>query len=106
MPLRLRPRQRQRESRDAIAPESRIRRAKVRVGPAEQPASYDQNEREEQEADPERALTWLNLGTLYQESGKLEDSIAHYREFLRRAPQDPDAHVVADSIKNIESERA
>ena len=55
-------------------------------------------------ADPERALTWLNLGTLYQESGKLEDSIAHYREFLRRAPQDPDAHVVADSIKNIESE--
>ncbi|HTM09993.1 MAG TPA: tetratricopeptide repeat protein [Verrucomicrobiae bacterium] len=55
-------------------------------------------------ADPERALTWLNLGTLYQESGELEDSIAHYREFLRRAPQGPDAPVVADSIKNIESE--
>jgi tetratricopeptide (TPR) repeat protein len=55
-------------------------------------------------AEPHRPAMWLNVASLYQETGKLNDSIAHYKEFLRRSPADPDAGVIADTIKNIEGE--
>jgi predicted Zn-dependent protease len=47
---------------------------------------------------------WASLGSLYQGSGRLEDAIAHYREFIRRFPNRPEAIIIADLIKVLESE--
>jgi tetratricopeptide (TPR) repeat protein len=46
----------------------------------------------------------LNLAALYQSTGKLEESIAHYNELLHREPQNPDAPVIMDLIKSMEDE--
>jgi predicted Zn-dependent protease/Flp pilus assembly protein TadD len=48
--------------------------------------------------------TLLNLAALYQGTGKLEESIAHYNEYLRQEPQNPDAPVIVDLIKSMEEE--
>jgi tetratricopeptide (TPR) repeat protein len=47
---------------------------------------------------------WMTLGTLHQVSGKLEDSIECYREFIRRFPTHPNLPVITDVIKLIEGE--
>lgn len=46
----------------------------------------------------------LNLGALYQANGNIHESIAHYREFIRRSPEDPDAAVIADAVRLMEGE--
>ncbi|HEY1266383.1 MAG TPA: tetratricopeptide repeat protein [Candidatus Binatia bacterium] len=55
-------------------------------------------------SEPEREQIWLNLAVLYQETGNLDESIAHYKQFLQRASQDADSSVVADALKNLERE--
>jgi tetratricopeptide (TPR) repeat protein len=55
-------------------------------------------------ANPELPPIWLNLGAFYQASGKFQDSIDHYKEFLKRSPNDPDAPIIVDTIKILEEE--
>jgi tetratricopeptide (TPR) repeat protein len=55
-------------------------------------------------ADVELPAAWMNLGALYQASGKLEQSIHHYKEFIKRAPADADVPMIADAVKAMESE--
>ena len=47
---------------------------------------------------------WAALGSLHQGSGRLEDAIAYYREFIRRFPNRPEAIVIVDLIKGLEGE--
>jgi tetratricopeptide (TPR) repeat protein len=47
---------------------------------------------------------WGSLGSLYQASGRLEDAIFYYKEFIRRFPNSPEAIIVVDSIKALENE--
>jgi tetratricopeptide (TPR) repeat protein len=55
-------------------------------------------------ADAQMPFAWMNLGLFYQALGKLPESIAHYREFVKRFPADADAPMIADVIKILEAE--
>lgn len=55
-------------------------------------------------ADPKLPFIWKNLGTFYQANGKLRDSIEHYKEFIKRFPNDPDVPVIVDAISIMEAE--
>jgi Tfp pilus assembly protein PilF len=55
-------------------------------------------------ADSEMRFAWMNLGLFYQARGKLPESIAHYREFIKRFPADADAPMIVDAIKVLEAE--
>ena len=47
---------------------------------------------------------WESLGSLYQTSGRLEDAVFYYKEFIRRFPNSPEAIIVVDRIKSLEGE--
>jgi tetratricopeptide (TPR) repeat protein len=47
---------------------------------------------------------WAALGSLHQGSGRLEDAIASYREFIRRFPNRAEAIMIVDLIRALESE--
>ena len=49
---------------------------------------------------------WLTLAAIYTGSGRLEDAIPYYKEFTRRFPNHPEAIIVIDLIKGLESEIA
>jgi tetratricopeptide (TPR) repeat protein len=55
-------------------------------------------------AKTELPLVWRNLGAFYQASGKLQQSMEHYKEFIKRSPGDPDASMIVDTIKILEAE--
>ena len=47
---------------------------------------------------------WNSLGSLYQASGRLEDALFYYKEFIRRFPNSREAIIVVNSIKALENE--
>ena len=47
---------------------------------------------------------WLTLAAIYTGSGRLEDAIVSYKEFASRFPKHPEAIMVIDMIKGLESE--
>ncbi len=48
--------------------------------------------------------TWLTLGALYQASGRLQESIDAYKEFLRRFPDNKEAPRISGAVKLLEKE--
>jgi tetratricopeptide (TPR) repeat protein len=49
---------------------------------------------------------WLTLAAIYTGSGRLGDAILYYQEFTSRFPNHPEAIIVIDMIKALESEIA
>lgn len=47
---------------------------------------------------------WAALASLHQGSGRLDDAITYYREFIRRYPTRPETAMFVDTIKMIEGE--
>lgn len=47
---------------------------------------------------------WAALGSLHLGRGRLDDAIAHYREFIGRFPSRPETIIITDLIKAIEVE--
>jgi tetratricopeptide (TPR) repeat protein len=53
--------------------------------------------------DPTLASAWLSLGGTYQSSGKLDQALAAYHEFLTRFPNDPDAPKIAKLVQGLQN---
>jgi tetratricopeptide (TPR) repeat protein len=53
--------------------------------------------------DPTLASAWLSLGGTYQSSGKLDDALDAYHEFLTRFPNDPDAPKIAKLVQGLQN---
>jgi hypothetical protein len=49
-------------------------------------------------------LAWLVLGTVAPAGGRLEESIRHSREFVRRFLEDPEVPVTVEEIRLLERE--
>lgn len=49
--------------------------------------------------------TWLTLGGLYQSIGQLDQAIKTYQEFLKRFPQNSEAHKITNLVKGLQGER-
>jgi len=47
--------------------------------------------------------SWLSLGGTYQSSGKIDDALAAYHEFLTRFPDDPDAPKIAKLVQGLQN---
>ncbi len=55
---------------------------------------------------PNLDTSWLSLGGLYQSTGRVEDAIKIYREFLTRFPNNRDAPKVASLVQGLQKEFA
>jgi tetratricopeptide (TPR) repeat protein len=49
--------------------------------------------------------TWLTLGGLYQSIGQLDQAIKTYQEFLKRFPNNSEAHKITNLVKGLQGER-
>lgn len=47
---------------------------------------------------------WLTLGAIYQSTGKIQESISAYKEFLSRFPKDPEVPRLQAAVQTMERE--
>ncbi len=54
--------------------------------------------------DPARSAPWINLASCFQLNGQLRESVATYREYLRRFPSELLAAKARDLVKHLQEE--